>query len=148
MGLVVLVIERIREDPQCLLAQQHLHHIQQMQGAARQALLVVDLLRTAPHPPPVVDSPGTGAAPSAVEDGTDDLGIKSLPLPHRQAQGVQGAVRQPAAQAVVPVKALRLLLAACIKDVHIRAVRKIQRLCRVRQAGPPQHHPGLGPHGL
>ena len=35
-----------------------------------------------------------------------------------------------------------------VKDVHIRAVRKIQRLCRVRQAGPPQHHPGLGPHGL
>ena len=42
--------------------------------------------------------------------------------------------------------ALRFPLVPGIKDVHILPVGKIQRVGRVGQAGPAQHHLGLGPH--
>ena len=138
------------EDAQFILAQQLFHQVQQLQSACRQVGAVVDLFGTAAHAPPVIHRPGTAAVvvPGAVKNGADDLNIEGFPFPHRQAQRLQRAVRPTAAQTVIPVGTFRLLPAVGIENVHVRAVREIQRVGRVWQAGPAQQHPRAGAHRL
>ena len=64
------------------------HQAQQLKGAAGQVVTVVDAHRAALHAPPVVDGlAGVGVVPAAIEDGADDLDIKDIPAPLRQATG-------------------------------------------------------------
>ena len=139
-----------REDAQIILVQHLFHQIQQLQGACGQVFAVIDLLCTAAHAPPVIHRPGTGsiAVPCTVKNGTHDLDIKRIPPPHGQAQRLQTAVRHAAHKAVIPVGAFRLPVIAGIEDLHILPVGEIQRVHRVLQAGPAQHHFCLRPHGL
>ena len=44
--------------------------------------------------------------------------------------------------------AFRLAVIPGIEDLHILPVGEIQRVCRVRQAGPAQHHLCVRAHGL
>ena len=121
------------------------HQPQQLHGAAVLPGAVVDLLRAAPHAPPVVDGAAVGAVPGAVEHRADDLDEERVPPPFRQADGLQDAVRQTAAEAVVPVGALRLPVIPGIEDFNVFPVREIQRMGRVRQAGPAEDHSALWP---
>ena len=145
-----LRVQVFREDAQVILTQHLFHQIQQLQSACGQAGAVADLFRTAAHAPPVIHGPGSCGivVPRAIKNGADDLGVKGIPPPHRQAQRLQGAVRQAAHQTVIPVGTLRLPVVAGIENFHIRPVRKIQRVGRVRQAGPAQHHLCVRAHGF
>ena len=145
--LVVLRVHLRGEDGQQAAVQLGFHQAQQLKGAAGQVVTVVDAHRAALHAPPVVDGlAGVGVVPAAIEDGADDLDIKDIPAPLRQAHRMDGAVGEPLAEAVVPEGVGRLAGVPGVKEGDIVPVREIDGVGRVGQAGPPQQDPALGPH--
>ena len=145
---MALTVALGRENLYLPIAELALCHLEQLHGSVVQPGGVFHPLGTALEAPPVVDRPAAGGAvPCSGKHGADDLGEEHVPPPLRQAQRLQNAVGQAAAEAVIAVGAFRLPEVLTVEDFDVFPVREILRVCRIAQTGPAQHHPAVGPDG-